>query len=62
MNNRNAKQLEYNLHRSAQDIQRILDLIGGVIFIWPPLFKTNIFSKYNAYFLDPVPASCIHLG
>src|SRR5688572_31982819 len=31
----------------AQDIQRILDLIGGVIFIWPPLFKTDILSKYT---------------
>jgi hypothetical protein len=31
----------------VQDIQRILDLTGGVIFIWPPLFKLNIFSKYT---------------
>lgn len=29
----------------VQDIQRILDLTGGVIFIWPPLFKTQYLFK-----------------
>jgi hypothetical protein len=43
---RNAKQLEYNLHRRAQDIQRILDLTGGVISIWPPFF---IFIHYVSF-------------
>ncbi|OQP59863.1 hypothetical protein A3860_35705 [Niastella vici] len=34
-----------------------MDLIGGVIFIWPPLFKTNIFSKY----IRLLPGSCTRI-
>lgn len=35
---------------------------GGVIFILPPLFKTDIFSKYKCLLPGSVPASCHCLG
>jgi hypothetical protein len=39
----------------VQDIQRILDLNGGVIFIGPLFSKLISFQNINAYFLDPYP-------